>query len=57
MPGIGFTRSKRIGTRALRSRLEADPEAIIVYNLRADSTGLLEDLGVFPARVFIEIRR
>ena len=41
----------------LQARLEADPQAIIVYNQQADAIALVDSLEVAPAQVFIEIRQ
>ena len=41
----------------LQARLEADPQAMIVYNQQADAIALVEHLEVAPAQVFIEIRQ
>ncbi len=41
----------------LQTRLEADPQAMIVYNQQADAVALVESLEVTPAQVFIEIRQ
>lgn len=41
----------------LQARLEADPQAMIVYNQQADAIALVESLEVAPAQVFIEIRQ
>ena len=41
----------------LQARLDASPQAIIVYNQQADAIALVEDLEVPPAQVFIEIRQ
>jgi len=43
--------------RQLQARLEAEPEAIIVYNQQADAIALVDALSVAPAQVFIEIRQ
>jgi len=44
-------------TRELQARLDAEPEAIIVYNQQAEAVRLVESLEVSPAQVFIEIRQ
>jgi len=41
----------------LPTRLEAEPEAIIVYNQHADAAALVDELEVAPAQFFIEIRQ
>ena len=41
----------------LQASLEANPEAMIVYNQQADAIALVESLEVTPAQVFIEIRQ
>ncbi len=41
----------------LQARLEADPQAMIVYNQQADAIALVDSLEVAPAQVFIEIRQ
>ncbi len=41
----------------LQARLEAEPQAMIVYNQQADAIALVESLEVAPAQVFIEIRQ
>ena len=39
------------------ARLDANPQAIIVYNQQADARALVENLEVSPAQVFIEVRQ
>ena len=39
----------------LQTRLDADPQTMIVYNQQADAIALVENLDVEPAQVFIEI--
>jgi hypothetical protein len=41
----------------LQARLDASPQAMIVYNQQADAIALVEALEVTPAQVFIEIRQ
>ncbi len=41
----------------LQARLEAEPNAIIVYNQQADAIAMVEGIAVAPAQVFIEIRQ
>ena len=41
----------------LQSRLNASPEAMIVYNQQDDALALVEQLDVPPAQIFIEIRQ
>lgn len=41
----------------LQARLDASPQAIIVYNQQADAITLVESLEVGPERVFFEIRQ
>lgn len=41
----------------LQARLDADPQAIIVYNQQADAIVLVESLRVAPEQVFFEIRQ
>ena len=41
----------------LQTRLDADPQTMIVYNQQADAIALVESLDVDPAQVFIEIRQ
>jgi hypothetical protein len=43
--------------RQLQARLEAEAEAIIVYNQHADAIALVDGLEVAPAQIFIEIRQ
>lgn len=43
--------------RRLQARLDAEPDAIIVYNQQADAIALVDGLGVAPTQVFIEIRQ
>ena len=41
----------------LRARLEAEPNAIIVYNQQTDAVSLVDGLEVAPEPVFIETRQ
>jgi hypothetical protein len=41
----------------LQAGLDANPQAIIVYNQQADAIALVEQLEVPPQQVFIEIRQ
>ncbi len=41
----------------LKAGLEANPQAIIVYNQQADAVALVENLEVPPQQIFIEIRQ
>jgi len=41
----------------LKAGLEANPQAIIVYNQQADAIALVKNLEVPPQQVFIEIRQ
>ena len=46
-----------VDAKQLQVRLEAEPNAIIVYNQQADAIALVDGLEVAPAQVFIEIRQ
>lgn len=41
----------------LQSSLDANPQAIIVYNQQADARALVENLTIPPSQIFIEIRQ
>ena len=41
----------------LQARLDANPQAIIVYNQQADARALVENLKTPAAQIFIEIRQ
>ncbi|MDJ0778647.1 MAG: hypothetical protein QNJ85_12345 [Gammaproteobacteria bacterium] len=41
----------------LRARLDANPDAIIVYNQQADAMSLVDSLDAKPDRVYIEIEQ
>ena len=45
------------GAQQLQARLEAEPDAIIVYNQQADAIAMVDGLEVAPTQVFIEIRQ
>ena len=47
----------RLDRDQLQGALEADPDAIIVYNQQADATTLAKSLVVSPAQVKFEIRQ
>ena len=41
----------------LQAGIDANPQAMIVYNQQADAIALVEGLEVAPTQVFIEIRQ
>ncbi len=41
----------------LRTKLDANPDTIIVYNQQADAMSLVDSLDVSPDRVYIEIEQ
>ena len=41
----------------LRAKLDANPDAIIVYNQQADAVSLVDTLETSPDRIYIEIEQ
>ena len=41
----------------LQASLDANPQAIIVYNQQADAISLVQSLHLVPTQIFIEIRQ